>query len=81
MDPLDDRDVEAYLDRGLWMGKAGGFGYQDENDWIRIVDGSESNVVGLPMELLARLVVELPPDYLDNPVIKSCRKDSTGNGS
>ncbi|MEM6980994.1 MAG: Maf family protein, partial [Planctomycetota bacterium] len=57
MSPLDDDMINSYLDSGLWEGKAGGFGYQDGNDWISIVDdGSESNVVGLPMERLAELL-------------------------
>ena len=51
MQPISDDELESYLDTGMWQGKAGAFGYQDGNEWIRILDGSESNVVGLPMEL------------------------------
>ena len=49
---ISDADLQQYLDSGLWMGKAGAFGYQDELDWIEIEEGSESNVVGLPLEKL-----------------------------
>jgi len=57
MESLQDSELQRYLDSMRWEGKAGGFGYQDGNDWIRIVDGgSESNVVGLPMERLAELL-------------------------
>ncbi|MGL6226193.1 MAG: Maf family protein [Thermoguttaceae bacterium] len=49
---LSDEMLEQYLESGKWSGKAGSFGYQDGNDWLRIVSGSESNVVGLPLELL-----------------------------
>lgn len=52
MDDLPDELLEKYLDSNGWSGKAGGFGYQDELGWIHIVQGSESNVVGLPMEQL-----------------------------
>lgn len=52
MDSLSDAAVEAYLASGQWQGKAGAFGYQDGLDWVHIVQGSESNVVGLPLELL-----------------------------
>jgi len=52
MQPISDEELETYLDTGRWQGKAGAFGYQDGNDWITILEGSESNVVGLPMELL-----------------------------
>ena len=51
MQSLSDDELETYLDTGYWQGKAGAFGYQDGNDWITILEGSESNVVGLPMEL------------------------------
>jgi len=51
MQPISDNDLETYLDTERWQGKAGAFGYQDGNDWINILEGSESNVVGLPMEL------------------------------
>ena len=58
MDALSDEQIEAYLATDLWDGKAGAFGYQDGNDWVRVLNGSESNVVGLPMELLARMLRE-----------------------
>ena len=51
MQPISDNDLETYLDSDKWQGKAGAFGYQDGNDWITILEGSESNVVGLPLEL------------------------------
>jgi len=55
MQPISDEDIETYLDTELWQGKAGAFGYQDGNDWIRILEGSESNVVGLPLELFRKM--------------------------
>jgi septum formation protein len=46
--------LEAYLDTGLWRGKAGSYGIQDHNDpWVQLLRGEFSNVVGLPLELLA----------------------------
>ena len=59
MEPIPDDQLEAYLDSHAWQDKAGAFGYQDRLAWIKIVTGSESNVVGLPMELLARMIGEL----------------------
>lgn len=59
MDPVSDAELEEYLDTQLWEGKAGAFGYQDGLDWVHVVAGSESNVVGLPMELLAAMLQEL----------------------
>lgn len=59
MDPVDNAQINAYLDTGAWEGKAGAFGYQDGLDWIHLLDGSESNVVGLPMELLEEMLARL----------------------
>lgn len=56
MDSVSDEQLEAYLETDEWHGKAGAFGYQDEHDWLHVVAGSESNVVGLPMERLARML-------------------------
>jgi septum formation protein len=59
MDPVSDQELEEYLDTDAWEGKAGAFGYQDGWPWIRILAGSESNVVGLPLELLAESLSSL----------------------
>ncbi len=59
MDAFPSDDLEAYLDSGQWQGKAGAFGYQDGLDWIHIVEGLASNVVGLPVERLGIWVDEL----------------------
>ena len=56
MDELTPQQLDQYLADGQWEGKAGAFGYQDGLDWVHVVEGSQSNVVGLPMELLAEMV-------------------------
>ena len=56
MDPISDEQLADYVSTGGWEGKAGAFGYQDGLDWVHVVEGSESNVVGLPMELLERML-------------------------
>ena len=53
-----DAELEQYLDSEAWQEKAGAFGLQDRNGWVVLVDGSESNVVGLPLELLHRMIDE-----------------------
>ena len=58
MQPISDQQLEEYLGTEAWSGKAGAFGFQDGWDWIELVEGSESNVVGLPLELLTRLLAE-----------------------
>ena len=58
MDPLAPAQIEEYLASGLWEGKAGAFGYQDRHGWLHVIEGSESNVIGLPMELLEAMLAE-----------------------
>lgn len=59
MDKLTSSQLDEYLATNLWEGKAGAFGYQDGFDWLHVTEGSESNVVGLPMELLAKTLDEV----------------------
>ena len=64
MAAITDQQLEEYLESGQREGKAGAFGYQDGLPWIQIVTGSASNVVGLPLELLERMIARmasLPP--------------------
>jgi septum formation protein len=56
MDRLTPEQLTDYVESRLWEGKAGGFGYQDRLGWVHIVEGSPSNVVGLPLELLAEML-------------------------
>jgi septum formation protein len=63
MDDISDAELDEYLASGLWRGKAGAFGYQDRVGWLHLISGSESNVVGLPMELLVEMLAAagIPP--------------------
>ncbi|MGL4514848.1 MAG: Maf family protein [Lacipirellulaceae bacterium] len=66
MDPLSDQWIDDYVESGAWEGKAGAFGYQDGLGFVHVLRGSESNVVGLPMEVVRRLLASrgcfLTPD-------------------
>ncbi|MEK7732222.1 MAG: Maf family protein, partial [Planctomycetota bacterium] len=56
---LTDSEIEDYLDSGAWEGKAGAYGIQDKGDaFVERIEGSFTNVVGLPMELVARMLDE-----------------------
>lgn len=52
MDELSDEFLDWYLASGMWRGKAGACGFQDERLPLRLLSGSASNVVGLPLELV-----------------------------
>jgi septum formation protein len=58
--PLTDRERDAYLDSSRWEGKSGGYGVQDRDPFVSVVRGSFSNVVGLPLERLAALLLAYP---------------------
>jgi septum formation protein len=56
---LSDAMIEAYLDSGEWESKAGAYGIQDQNDpFVERVEGSLTNVVGLPMEVVEAMFRE-----------------------
>lgn len=53
----DPAAIERYLDSGSWQGKAGAYGIQEQSDeLIERIDGSYSNVVGLPIETIEPLL-------------------------
>ncbi len=56
MTELSSQMIEQYLDSGAWQGKSGAFGFQDDLPWLKLVSGTASNVVGLPMPELADLL-------------------------
>ena len=58
---LSDRERNEYLDTNLWEGRSGGYGLQEHDPFMTVMRGSLSNVVGLPMERLARLLEDYPP--------------------
>ena len=52
---LSKAQIEAYIKTGSPMDKAGAYGIQD-GGLVRSIDGSMSNVIGLPMELCKRMI-------------------------
>lgn len=59
MHPLTGSQLDGYLDSGDWEGKAGAYGIQDHGDaFVKKIDGSFTNVVGLPIEMLTIMLDE-----------------------
>jgi septum formation protein len=57
MVPLSDAQIDEYLATRTWRGCSGAYAVQEKDDpYVRVVHGSVSNVVGLPMETLARVI-------------------------
>ena len=57
MRPMSDSQIEQYVASGAGAGKAGAYAVQMEHDpYVETMEGSVSNVVGLPMDLFARML-------------------------
>ena len=62
MREMNDQEVEDYLASGAWRDKAGAYALQEGGDqFLESMDGSYSNVVGLPMEKLNKLLQTFSP--------------------
>ncbi len=54
---LSDKQIAEHIKGGSWRGKAGAYAIQEGGDeFIERIEGSLTNVMGLPMELLQRLL-------------------------
>ncbi|HEV3083550.1 MAG TPA: Maf family protein [Gemmataceae bacterium] len=57
MKAMTDAEVQAYLETRTWEGCSGAYAIQEADDpYVRVVEGSVSNVIGLPMETLERVL-------------------------
>jgi septum formation protein len=55
--PLSDSEIDTYLKTRTWQGCSGAYAIQEGDDpYVRVVQGSTSNVIGLPMESLDRML-------------------------
>lgn len=77
MRPMSPDELDAYIESGMWRGKAGAYGIQDTHDaFITRIEGSWTNVVGLPLERVTTLLEawDVVPAGKTNP-----RQRDTGN--
>lgn len=58
MRPMTDGDIRSYVETGAWQGKAGGYGIQDKDPFVRRVAGDFTNVVGLPLKVTMKILAE-----------------------
>ncbi len=57
---LADQELDGYLDSGEWQGKAGGYAIQGRAEaFATQINGSYSNVVGLPLAAVASMLAGL----------------------
>jgi len=53
---LTESQIAKHVKGGSWRGKAGAYAIQEEDEFVERIEGSLTNVMGLPMELLQRLL-------------------------
>ncbi len=64
---LTEAQIAGHITNGQWQGKAGAYGIQETGDeFVERIDGSFTNVMGLPMELTERLLKRF--DIWPNPL-------------
>ena len=57
--PMTDEEIRAYIATGEPMDKAGSYALQGiAGLWVDMIEGSSSNVIGLPLTLTRRLLCE-----------------------
>jgi septum formation protein len=71
MSRLPDNELDEYLSGGRWEGCSGAYAIQEtgEDPLVRVVDGTISNVIGLPMETLEKVLEWLAKDASAWPAV------------
>jgi septum formation protein len=60
MHAMSDKEIDTYLATRTWQGCSGAYAIQEGDDpYVQVVEGSRSNVIGLPMETLEKVVHRL----------------------
>jgi len=64
MAQLSDAALDAYLSTRVWQGCSGAYAIEEQDDpYVRVVQGSLTNVIGLPMEttrIVLRWLANIP---------------------
>jgi septum formation protein len=71
MRAMTDAELAAYLAGDQWRGKAGAYGIQDHepasDPFVRLVEGEITNVVGLPMNRVRRMLADVGINGMGTP--------------
>jgi septum formation protein len=55
--PVSDAQLDAYLATRSWKNHSGAYAIEEKDDpYVRVVEGSMTNVIGLPLETLTRVL-------------------------
>ncbi|MGA2323080.1 MAG: Maf family protein [Sedimentisphaerales bacterium] len=53
---LTDAQIASHIKSGIWRNKAGAYSIRDNDPFVDHIDGSMTNVMGMPMELFKKLL-------------------------
>ncbi len=56
---LSDEMIVVYVNSGLYKGKAGAYGIQDGYGLVKSFNGSLTNVIGLPIEVIKPYILDM----------------------
>ena len=58
---LNDEMIDAYIETGSPMDKAGAYGYQDNHDFalVKSIEGSVDNVIGFPVKEIQNAIEKI----------------------
>jgi septum formation protein len=60
--PMTETELTEYLRSRQWEGCSGAYAIQENEDpYVELLEGSLSNVIGLPMETLTKILTWFPP--------------------
>ena len=63
--PFTDEELEAYIATNRWVGCSGAYSIEGSADpYTRVVQGSVTNVIGLPMESLEQMLEQIAESQL-----------------
>jgi septum formation protein len=52
---LTDAQIAGHIESGVWQNKAGAYSIRDNDPFVDHIDGSLTNVMGMPMELFKKI--------------------------
>lgn len=58
MRDLTPDEIDRYVASNQWQGKAGGYGIQDNDPFVTRLSGCHTNIVGLPMPEVIKLLTQ-----------------------
>jgi len=64
MKSLNVDEIETYIATGQWRGKAGAYGIQDPDPFVRRITGCMTNIVGLPLTTTRRMLAHAGIDTM-----------------